>query len=417
MPFRAAVRVLAPRVFQYARPVDVRVRPLPYPWRGAVAVSNDIEFASFDWFETFMRWLNTRRDTPLGPGLGLEVASSFFFHSCHPYTFSYFDGAAPKAPVSSHAPRMRDYLRSGWLDTIHAYGDFDNRGGFERAHAVQALEELERIGVTLSVFTNHGTADNAQNMGGDAAYHRGDVPADPAYHADMTIAHGVRYVWTDTRTVERMPGPGLVPGAGWLAGELKKAVLGRELAPDVPVAPFNLQDGQQVQGVARVRGTGGNAPNLANAGAQLDRLSFDAMYRSFGVAFLYQHFGVLDRVAGVCEPATLESVLARGDSLLAPWRRLAAECDSGKLWIAGTARLARYLDVIGQLRVRKVESGVYDLHVEEPAHALAYDLQGVTVRVDEPNAVLRCGGRELETVHCGDGWAMVPVSTLEDIWD
>jgi hypothetical protein len=82
------------------------VRRWPYPFRAAISISNDIDFCEFDFFETLMRYLNTRRASPFGIGLGLEVTSSFFFYSPRGRQFSYYDGLEIGAPRSCHAERI-----------------------------------------------------------------------------------------------------------------------------------------------------------------------------------------------------------------------------------------------------------------------------------------------------------------------
>jgi hypothetical protein len=187
------------------------VRALPYPYKAGVAISNDAEFMSSEFFEGLMAFLNSTGQTPLGRGLGLEVTSSAFFYSAHPYSFSYFEGAAVGGGKAPFAARMEEYLRAGWIDTLHAYGDFDGVGGFQRAHAERTFDALARMGVTLPIYTNHGDSANVQNIGGDAAYHLGDIPGTPAYHTDLLKTHGARYIWTDSAITGEPP----VVCGGW----------------------------------------------------------------------------------------------------------------------------------------------------------------------------------------------------------
>jgi hypothetical protein len=49
------------------RPADPAIRPLPFPFQGAVSISNDAEYLEFESCETLMRFLNTRQSTASEP--------------------------------------------------------------------------------------------------------------------------------------------------------------------------------------------------------------------------------------------------------------------------------------------------------------------------------------------------------------
>jgi hypothetical protein len=190
-------------MFQSIQPKKSILRALPYPFLGALSISNDVELLTFDFFEALMKFLNTRNKTLFGVGLGLEVTSSLFFYSANPNTFSYFSGADVRAKVNPVAKRLKDYLCSGWIDTNHAYGDFNQVDGFHRDHAIRCYDVLTKLNSRIKVFTNHGGADNIQNVGADAGYHCGDLKNHYAYHADLMRQHGVRYVWTDSMFTQK----------------------------------------------------------------------------------------------------------------------------------------------------------------------------------------------------------------------
>jgi hypothetical protein len=364
-------------------PRSPRVRAFPYPYRGALAFSNDAEFMSVQLFEVLMAWLNGHSSTVLGEGLGLEVTSSMFFYSAHPYSFSFFCGAQADATKSTVAARISEYLRAGWLDTIHAYGDFDQVGGFRREHALRAYEELDRLAVRLTVFTNHGDAHNVQNVGADASYHRGDVVGHPAYHADLMHQHGVRYVWTDSLTTQARARRGLMRLIGF-EGAVGKPLLGRA----------RLQDGSALTGFWRFRSTGANAPNLSSLGHQLQQVDYESLYRHRAAVVLYQHFGVLYRTSGACVPATVEAVKERPEVYLAPFRQLAREHHEGRLWIAGLARLLSYVEMTAAAEL----SGEQDDLVVSGSTSL----EGLTIYIDPSRPVsLRAGGERLSLVHNG----------------
>lgn len=392
-PFAAAprapepVRDGRPAPFFPVRPRDRAVRPLPFPYRGALAISNDAEFLRMDFFEALMRFLNTRDSTPLGPGLGLRVTSSLFFHSAQPYNDTYFDGAAADAPPSRHAARYDEFLRSGLIDTIHAYGDFDGTGGCTRAHAEAAFRALEKVGVRLPVFSNHGSRDNVQNIGTDADYHRGDHPGDAAYHADLLASHGVRYVWTDSLVIAES-GP-----TGW-RGAWRRW---RRPPPSELLTTSRLTDGSTFLGFRRFRGTGACAPNFSSLGAQVAQFDWPAMYDRWGASVMYQHLGVLQRSGGVCEPATIDALRRRPDVYLAPFRVLQAQQDAGRLWVCGCADLLRYVEMVRDVTVRRdAAADTLTLEFPRPVPEPAVFFAGLTLAAD-PGRPLRVtfGGRDL----------------------
>ena len=365
------------------------IRRLPYPYRGALAIANDAEFLSQPFFETLMAFVNGRGETPWGRGLGLECTSSIFFYSAHTHSMSYFDGATTGAPRSPAADRLVDYLRSGWIDTIHAYGAFDRIGGFERAHAERSFEELDSLGVRLKVFTNHGDDKNIQNIGGDAPYHRGDVPDHDAHHTDLLARHGVRYVWTDNMADEFQPRP---KGIRWRWRQ-------RGGFPFLTTDDRTMRDGTAFRGFRRLRGTGANAPNLSSLQRQLDLIAWDALYGRHESIVLYQHLGVLHRVAGECVPATVDAVAARPEVFLAPWRRLAREADEGRLWVVGLARLLAYREILEHAELVAAKAGALELKLDRVPDDPAKELAGLTLYVDTARPVtLRCQGTDLPLV-------------------
>lgn len=388
------------------------MRRLPYPYRGALAIANDAEFLSLPFFETLMAYVNGRGETPWGRGLGLECTSSLFFYSAHAHSMSYFDGVSPGGPRSPAAKRLADYLMSGWGDTIHAYGAFDRVGGFERVHAEHSFEELDRLGARLKVFTNHGDDKNIQNIGGDAAYHRGDVPDHEAHHTDLLARHGVRHIWTDGMADEYRPRP----------EGIRQRWRQRAGFPFLATEDRRMRDGTAFRGFRRFRGTGANAPNLSSLQRQLDLIDWGAFYSRHESVVLYQHLGVLHRIAGECVPATIDAVAARPEVFLAPWRRLAREAGEGRLWVVGLARLLAYRELLNGATLAATATGELELQLDRTPDDPATDLAGLTLYVDTIRPVtLRCHGTELPVVvngpdETGRYSVSVPLTHLQDIW-
>src|SRR5262249_7607614 len=125
--------------------------------------------------------------------------SSLFFFAMHALchsSLSYFADLAGKE--TEYAQALREMIAAGYIDTIHAYGDFD-RGGFTRPLAEHVLDECRRWKWQRPVWRNHGSNENCQSLGHQrlTTYQRGDDPAAPEYHLDLLRQMGCRYFWVD----------------------------------------------------------------------------------------------------------------------------------------------------------------------------------------------------------------------------
>ena len=417
----------ARHMFETSHNRNKSLRKWPYPYQAGITISNDAEFMSFEFFETLMSYLNTQTETALGRGLGLEVTSSVFHYSANPYNFSVFGGAEPYAARSEHASRIEEYLRAGWIDTLHAYGDFDHAGGFERIHAENCLEHLKQIGVSIYAFTNHGGVENIQNVGQDADYHRGDHKGHQAYHTDLWNDIGIRYVWTDSMVAHNLATPPLS-----IRKRLTKfrhafngfTPKGYFLPQDSGVLkPIVLNDKLEVYGFRRYRGTGANAPNLSSLGYQVSQIPWRKFYRDGEALVIYQHFGVLDRLNGCCAPASIEAVKQRPEMYLEPFRFLAKEFAEGRLWVLGCARFLDYIRLRDQIDVAYDNDGSVHLQLKAIISNPQEELQGVTIYIDPINfRGLFIKGSQITVQNNGPDYTgrysvTVPVQKLSNIWN
>lgn len=134
-------------------------------------------------YEDTARFLNTTDEVgAMGPGVGLEVGNTMYFDMPKDQ-FSYWN------TDEGGREMVRRLIRSGHIDSFHSYGDLATT----RGHAGRALEDLSRHGCRMSVWIDHAVAPT--NLGADIMKGTGDQVGSPAYHADLTIGHGVRYVW------------------------------------------------------------------------------------------------------------------------------------------------------------------------------------------------------------------------------
>ncbi|MDR1439136.1 MAG: hypothetical protein LBJ10_03735 [Clostridiales bacterium] len=184
----------------------VAVRKFPYPYRSMASLSSDCDGVSIESFEQYHRFLNTHEDTQYGTGIGLDVADSFWVYSAsenYGELMTYCLGLDPGAPKDAAA--IKKYVECGWIDSIHAMGEFSEFGGgetkFTRSLALSAWDGLLRDGISPIVWIDHGNEGNVQNFGSyspfnSSKYQRGDDRRSAAYyHADATLAGGIKYVW------------------------------------------------------------------------------------------------------------------------------------------------------------------------------------------------------------------------------
>ena len=189
----------------------ISLRKFPYPYKAGFSICSDIDGTTFEDFVTIHSFLNSKKDTPLGQGLGLELSDSFWFYSHRntpDHAFCYFN-EDNKTP-SKYAPVIREFIRSGHIDTLHSYGNFSRFGGFSRKLAERCLEELDKTNLKLETWVNHGDKHNSQNIG-FAPYHLGDKPVQSTsstcdYHTDLLVKAGFTYFWDSETSLTKVIG-------------------------------------------------------------------------------------------------------------------------------------------------------------------------------------------------------------------
>jgi hypothetical protein len=164
----------------------------PAPYAAGLALSIDCDGCTLDRLYRVFRFWATDEATEFGRCLSLPLASSMFLYSRNPQAppqVAYLDG--------DRAGLLEAYRR-GWIDSLHSIGDFSAAHPPTRELALRGFDALDRDGVKIDVWTNHGGPDNVQNL--IRANALGDVPGSPAYLSDRAHEYGIRFVFASELT-------------------------------------------------------------------------------------------------------------------------------------------------------------------------------------------------------------------------
>lgn len=387
----------------------VALRRFPYPYRAAATICSDIDATrTVERFLAIQEFLNSAEETPMGPGLGLEIGNSFF-----PYPeddgFGFFCSRRRDREV------IEAMIDSGYIDCMHSWGHSTRT---RREQVLRGLEELERSGCRVQVWVDHSRAPT--NFGKDTTAGVGDVEGSPFYHSDATLAYGVRFAWMGRGSA--IVGQGVPLSVRGFAGivdrshprgaaqnlvrEAGKTVLGRAGVERFALHADNrfmrvhtLMDGRRVCEFQRCNAhwSGARGANSGGLAYALRPEVLEALVRSGGTMVAYTHLGV-----GPQEPPYLQQETR--DAL----RRLATAHRAGRIFVTTTSRLLTYhvnhkcliwsheTSEAGEtvIHIRGVGDPFTGRHVP-PVEAL----QGITFYVpDSGKARLVLGGRELTRI-------------------
>jgi hypothetical protein len=385
---------------------DVKLRAMPYPYRAMLAICSDLdETPNKNTYLEIMQFLNTTKDTAMGPGVGLEVGNSIYF-DMPPEQFAYWN------TDDAGREMVRMLIRSGHIDCLHSYGDLATK----RKDAQWALEELDRFNCKLEVWIDHGTA--VTNFGSDIMQGHGDQPGHPAYHADLTTGYGIKYIWRGRVTSimgQDIPG-GLVgiydsnhpaASARTLLKETAKHLLacsGNKKyslhSTNELCRPVLLRDNQPVFEFIRSNPHWGGV-NSCDQGRHISKVLTKKMLHRLvtrgGFCLLYTHLGKIDNPD---IPFNREAVNVFQD--------LADAYRGGEILITTTRRLLGYHRTVHQVSFKCIQ---YEkkLHIaidtksgEKSNDGLsAGDLSGLTFYVPQPKAAsIEIDGRAVTDIQC-----------------
>jgi hypothetical protein len=222
---------------------------------------------------------------------------------------------------------------------------------------------------------------------------RGDVSGSDVYHADISCAFGIRYVWRGriTSIIGQDVEPSIFPiwsprhplqSANTLGKELLKGVLARAGNEKYAMhrsnrlmRPVKLRSGHDVIEFIRFNPYWGGVGFAATADGLADVLvekTLATLVEREGISILYTHMGKIH--------SRQEPFNARTRKAL---ERLAAYHHEGQILLATTHRLLRYRESVHGIRLSSERDGDWlRVHAESPVTAA--DLAGMTIYVEEP---------------------------------
>ena len=378
----------------------VGLRAFPYPYKAALTICNDPDDTkTTQEFVDVQRFLNSKKLTPLGEGLGLEIGNSFYFYDDERH-FSFY----------THEERAQrviiDLIRAGYIDCLHTYGD----AATSRAQILRGLDVLRTLDCTLQVWVNHNGSRN--NLGRkfeylfDRAPCQGDTPGSPVFHADVTLDYGIRFAWVGatTRVIGQSPKhpsslfstvadfDHLPSSTLSVAKEWRKKMLGSRGDKRYTLHNRNdlmqvmeLETGQKLHEFIRYchhpKGVrfGSTAQGLAQV---ISPRMLEQLKAVQGYAIVYTHFGQRNGSAELLPPGSQAAL-----------RQLEQEYREGHVYVTTTAKLLNYHHAFRNARwsyetVNGWTSVRID-HLEDPIFGKSpvnwQQLQGITFYVPDKN--------------------------------
>jgi hypothetical protein len=299
-----------------------------------LAIATDIDRMTIENFRAIHKFCNSLDETAMGPGLGLDIADSFWVFGPPTSGLTLFNGYDRTTRTPYHDELVR-YIHCGWIDTLHSYGNFGAKVPFARAHAEAALEHLSRHDLKISAWSNHGSVFNTQNLGNrDDPSQMGDIPGTTAYHVDLLRAHGTWILWRQARAhnTDSEIAPFVMKDEKhrmWAFTRTQTMYYNQSL--DAPAAEFGLQSfpGGRIMTWQ---------PQFLPL--QLARRNLDQMIETGRPAILGQHLGSQNPLRCLNPEAT------------AALRELAERHRRGDILVARTSRLVEYTAMRAHVQYR-----------------------------------------------------------------
>lgn len=384
----------------FPKKCEVSIRRIPYPYRAMLAICSDLdETPNREVYFEIMRYLNTTKNTAMGPGVGLEVGNTIYFDMPSDQ-FSYWNTDEKGKEM------IRTLICSGHIDCLHSYGDLATT----RSHAERALEELSKYGCKLEVWIDHAFAPS--NFGADIMKGFGDVPDSEVYHADLTCGFGIKYVWRGRITsVIGQDVPRSLKGiysrkhpmgsVRTITKEFMKGIIARTGSfkyamhgPNEVLRKVELRDGRKIWEFIRSNPYWGGVENNATADGLADVLNkpmLDQLVDRKGVCILYTHLGKMR--------TPKESFGLRTRNALSLLAKYASE---GKILVTTTRRLLDYCRLLREVTFSAVKEDECN-KINVNVNRLETDMGGLSFCILEPQKTkIFLNGREVSALETND---------------
>ncbi len=364
--------------------MQVKLRKYPYPWKAMLAICSDLDSTrNKDVYVQSSKFLNTEEMTSMGKGVGLEVGNTIYF-DVPPHQFSYWN------TDDDGREKIRRLIKAGYVDCLHSFGD----DTVSRKQVEVAWAELQQHDCQINVWVDHAQAPT--NFDPDIMEGEGAVKGAAAYHADLSLNNGIKFIWKGRVTsVIAQNAPRSLKGIfnsaqpkasiktvllEWLKGIL--ALLGNEKyqmhGPNQVIRDETLPDGSKVVEFMRTNPSWGGvschetADGLAHV--LTDRF-LEVLIAQQGCSVLYTHLAKSKTPYEPFNEATRDA-----------FRKLRKAQDQQEVLVATTRRLLGYCLAVRDSHFECTQQNgelCIDVHTELPRE----ELQGLTWYVDDPASV------------------------------
>jgi len=382
---------------QYNAKSQVALRKFPYPYRAAIAICSDIDNTeTLEKFLEIQKFLDSKEMSSMGEGVGLEIGNSFFFYEPPDGAISYFLSGPPVMET------IISFIKSGQIDVLHSYG---KKSDFTREDAIKSLAELKKNNCKIDVWVDHDRS--MSNIGDDVTFGLGDHPDSRAYHADLTLNYGIKFVWLGRVTMiagqsvpvtwEAFAGifdeHHVVRSSINIGKEIAKNAMGVFGSKKYAMQKDNdllrivkLDDGNKVYEFTRFDNfwegvsTGGTNKRLAYA---LSERTLKRLKDTEGYMVVYTHLGK--------NSDCMEFICKETQNAL---QNLAKEFQEGNIYVTTTSKLLNYYVKHKYIRwsfdIKDREMNIYIRNIEDPIFGSyipkIQDLEGMTFYV--PNSTI-----------------------------
>jgi len=341
---------------------------------------------------------------------------------------------------SNDADFLIEAIRSGLIDSLHSWGDFNNsppKAFSLKELAGKIIEEFCASDIEIRVWINHGSPNNRQNLKARLQQsYQGDDPSSPYYTGPMLKALGIRFYWPSelinwplsSRTGAKSFQVLRILAINFLKNWIKKLTGRQHLIRNASTLlnlcePVVLRDGTPIFSFNRFnRGPQGlwDRPSRHTLRYSLAPFVLNDLIEQEGYLILYTHLGMPNERCNKLFPSMDERALIQ----------LANLYHDGIIWVAPTGHLLTFWFVRHYLKwkmtIERQKIIINLLNVDDPNTGPRLpeidELAGLCFYTPRPKETfIRMNGREItaniyppdQTGECSIGIAPAPPPGVE----